>query len=132
MVYWLAHRHEYIHRSDKIKANVLQGQLKSLELQQNLWRVGFDYVNMILFVDLYCIIRQPFKPQSTRIKYYVGVMVMYLLIWGLLIEFSNTFSAENLLFSRAICIIIFFLISSYCIIAIICLLQKLHGKCREW
>lgn len=53
-------------------------------MYSTLWRQGYFFVNMILYLDLYLIIRQPFKPQSARIRYYLAALIFYLALWVVL------------------------------------------------
>ena len=56
---------------DKSAADVIQSSIQNSHLQSILWRQAYFFANMILYLDLYLIIKQPFKPQAVRVRYYI-------------------------------------------------------------
>ena len=48
--------------SEDYTAEKLQTLISNEFYEEVIWKLGFFFVNMILYLDLYIIIRQPFKP----------------------------------------------------------------------
>lgn len=95
-----------------------------LQILQIIWRQAYFYINMVLFIDLLCIIREPFKPQNSRLKWYIICMVLYLTLWTSCLKFYLDLGPDYILFFRSVAILVSFIVTIICLLSIICLLQR--------
>ena len=64
-------------------ASVQQYLIRSNIFWSVFWKQGYFFVNMILYLDLYLIMKQPFRPQALRIRHYFVALILYLSCWTL-------------------------------------------------
>ena len=95
----------------------MQRAIRNASYQTVFWKSGFYFVTMLIFLDLYLIIRQPFKPQQTRLRYYVLAMLLYMTTWLIIHhQFLSNVSMNKNLQLKAFSVFVLFCIMTFCLI----------------